>query len=39
MGGQTDHYADAFVGEYIEYGYDVETTLWRSEAYTWRHFV
>ena len=36
-GGQTDHYADAFVGENIAYGYDVVTTLCRSEAYTYLH--
>ena len=24
---QTDHFADAFVGEDVAYGYDVETTL------------
>ena len=34
---QTDHFADVFVCENV-YSYDV-TTLWRSKAYSQRHFV
>ena len=36
---QTDHFADDFVCYNVAYGYDVVTTLWRSKAYSRRHFV
>ena len=36
---QTDHIADAFVCENVEYGYDVVMTLWCLKVYSRRHFV
>ena len=29
---QTDHFADVFVRENVDYEYDIVTTLWRSKV-------